>query len=114
MWHSACLTYTRPQVLSPTQRKQKIANGRDDWLKKCEPSQKKRHLRKALKSNSLMKWLMVKYMDLQLRMETFLGTQSNMRKLGVGTTKTERCLHMFYTQIRGMARAAFGRFSGSR
>lgn len=45
---------------------------------------------------------MVKYMNLQLRMETFLGTQSNGKKLGAGTTKTE-VSHMVHTQIRDMA-----------
>lgn len=50
--------------------------------------------------NSFMKWLMVKDMDIQLRMEALLGTQSNTRKLRAGTTKTERCLHMIHTQIK--------------
>jgi hypothetical protein len=56
---------------------------------------------------------MVKYMNLQLRMETFLNTQSNGRKLQVGTTKTEVSTHDPY-KIRDMARAAFERLYGIR
>lgn len=77
MWQRACLNMCKAPSSILNTEETKITIRRDDWLKKYNRSQKKGHLKRALKHNSLMKWLMVKDMDIQLRMEASLGTRGS-------------------------------------